>query len=160
MSEDIQAVLKKVKKLLGLARGRANAEESASAAAKAQELIDKYHLELSDVEAKAEEEAPIGYSSLNKPSKRVVVWQTKLAMVIARANGCKAFILGDPHPVDRNKTINSSITVLGTKENVMLVHYLFSYLSREINRLTAKAVREKSIGDYYVSLHPKKYGEA
>ena len=87
-------VIKKVRKLLALAEGKANEHESANALAQAQRLMDEYKIEQAlieepETETTIEEELRVWEDPIDRMGgSKAVRWKGALASSIAKANGC------------------------------------------------------------------------
>jgi len=131
-------VLDKVRKLLRLSTS-SNPHEAANAAAKAQALIDAHHL--SDAllslsgEAPAQPEEPVedmgryGADAALAGAARRARWTVQLASDVARANGCRIYLMG------------GAVHLVGRRSDAETVRYLYAYLAREIDRLALAAGR-------------------
>lgn len=125
-------VLDKVRKLLRLSTS-SNANEAALAAAKAQELIDRYQLANAMLSLDAPNMAPIDepiedFGRKGAPldnRKRLDRWAVQLASEITHANACKSYSEG------------AVIQIIGRPSDVDTVRYLYGYLAREVELLTA-----------------------
>ncbi len=135
MSRD--KVIKRVRKLLALAEGKANEHESANALAQAQRLMDEYKLTQALVEAESDEDAPRTIEeelrSWEDPidvmgGKKTVRWKGTLAFVLARANGC--------HVWWGYQGGKRTLNVIGGASDAAAVRYLYQYTIREIDRLS------------------------
>ena len=125
-------VLDKVRKLLKLAESP-NANEAASAAAKAQQLIDEYNLsaELLAIETNTETADEPIENFLHKGApldsgSQFPRWKSSLALHVAKANACRVYMCG------RN------LALVGRASDAEVVRYLYAYLIHEIERLCAK----------------------
>lgn len=128
-------ILSKVQKLLRLATS-SNANESALAAAKAQELIDKHQLaaallalDSAEPTKGLDDEPIVDFEQAGAPlyaSKKLDRWRGGLASVIARQNGCRIYFSG------------SDIALVGRPSDAETVRYLYGYLSREVERLATE----------------------
>lgn len=131
MTQD--AILDRVRKLLRLAGNNPNPEEAATAAAKAQALIDAHHLSraLLDLDPQgrpggAPAEEPIedlGRAPLDPDGRRSRVRVT-LASVVARANACRVYLSG------------GGVCLIGRPSDAETVRYLYAWLRAEVDRLT------------------------
>ncbi len=92
MSKDSAALLDRVRKLLALAASP-NVHEAASAAAKAQSLIEKHRLESMVAAATAEDADPVtdGRETPLDCGRRIRKWKSALATGLAKNNGCIAY---------------------------------------------------------------------
>lgn len=135
MSDDKQRIIERVRKLLALASEKKNdsIEEAASAAAKAQELMEKYSIE----------EAMLGDGSKPDPdiTKRVIwqgggeqsgkiaTWLIQLASGICEVNRCRMW-----HRSMRQGR-PGCITACGTADNIDRVQMMLNWLVSEVDRL-------------------------
>lgn len=85
MGPGMTAVMEKIQKLLNLASKNPNAEEAASAAAKAQELLTRYNLDAATVEREGGVE---GRREEAKTRGGFYLWQRELWTAVARLNYC------------------------------------------------------------------------
>ena len=113
-----------------------NPNESALAAARAQEIIDRYQLDISGIDYNSQEAArdtePIkdfGYSDPLDTLPNPYAWMIRLTSMVARFNGCR--IISCRHENGRGKIIK----VVGRPSDVSTVRYLYSYLKAEVTRL-------------------------
>jgi len=137
-----QEILKKVKKLLALSQSD-NANEAAQAAARAQELLDKYQLsrnlldiDAADDEDRAGDDEPIfDFSSkgapLDDPGTKMPRWRGSLATVVCRANSCRAY----QETYYIGTKAKTRIAIVGRPSDVEKVRYLHAFLVREVKRL-------------------------
>lgn len=145
MTDQETGILDKVRKLLRLSTS-SNANEAAMAAAKAQELVDKYQLEkamvdLADEEgrparAKGLDDEPIvkfDDSPLDRQGRKLDRWRSYLGIVIAKANGCQVW------------KSRGDLMVVGRPSDAETVRYLYAWLSREVERLATLHGRGKGI---------------
>jgi hypothetical protein len=126
------AMIVRIRKLLALADSP-NENEAASAAAKAQELLTKYNLDLIEVAA-----AEVAKSVRDRYIRDEVTiggkydaglfWKRDLLSAIARTNFCRAVVwVGVP-----------VITLIGEPVNVEVVRMMYDYLVTTIDRLSAE----------------------
>jgi hypothetical protein len=123
-------ILDKVRKLLRLAGNNPNAEEAASAAAKAQGMIDAHKLSAAMLEldepARAVPDEPVadyGAEPLGDFGRDGGA-RVRLASTIARANACRIYM--------RN---GRSICLVGRASDCETVRYLYAWLVGEMERL-------------------------
>lgn len=125
-----EGVVAKVQKLLRLSTSN-NPNEAALAAAKAQELIDRYQLtqtmlavEAGDPRQGLDDEPIINFADapLDSP-KQLDRWRTTLAMILARRNACKIWRLGP------------KLMIVGRPSDAETVRYVYGWLSGEVERL-------------------------
>ncbi len=133
----VDNIVSKVQKLLRLSTANNNAEEAASAAAKAQELIDQHNLSAAMLALDSEpvngidDEPVIDFHQAGSPldqQKQQQRWRATLASVVARLNGCRIYFKG------------GSIALVGRPTDAETVRYLYGYLSREVERLASTQV--------------------
>jgi hypothetical protein len=127
-----EAVSKAIR-LLKLAQSD-NPHEAASAAAKAQEIIDRYKLtgigEGSEIPGASapEEEIRDFENPLESTSGNLARWRVALASTLARANQSQIYLL---------RVYNGSrIQIVGRPSDAETIRYLYQYLVNEIERLT------------------------
>ncbi|MEX0683416.1 MAG: DUF2786 domain-containing protein [Dehalococcoidia bacterium] len=116
---DNARILEKVRRLLALSTS-SNEHEAALAAAKAQELLLTYNLELADVPAVQRED--VTQEVLN--TGNTASWVGVLLGSVARHNFGDAIYLGD-----------GQRAIIAQPHNIEVIKYLYDYLVREINRL-------------------------
>lgn len=128
MNETLAQVMEKAAKLLRLSKSD-NPNEAALAASKAQELIDRYKLNMSDVNldgaAVVESNEPImdfGHDPLTNDNQ-IQRWKAYLSMGIAKVNQCKVICRG------------KDLCLIGRPSDVQVCRYTFSWLVAEIERL-------------------------
>jgi hypothetical protein len=140
---NIDEILRKIRGLQNLANDKKGAtpEEAASAAAMAQRLIDKYQINIEDVDydanqAKADAE-PItnfGYSDpLDQPKRTYYEdnWSVRLASIVSKMNGCVTHY-------QRTAKEYSSIRIIGQPSDVAAVRYLYAFFKQQILNLRAE----------------------
>ena len=116
-----EEILRKIEKLLRVAEGKANINESILAASMAQELMLKYNLKLEDVPKEAEITEEYIEENIHSIQRR---WERHLLGVICKANFCRAIMVA-----------RSKAALIGKESNLKMVRFMFAYLHREINRL-------------------------
>lgn len=133
--------IRQVAKLLKLAEhANTNAEEAATAAAKAQDIMTRFKISRLSVETGNgvsagdgdQDEAIVNFATVGAPliapTDRLARWLGQLAVVVARANQCVAYA---------NTTAKGkSIELVGRASDAETVRYLFAALRNEIDRLT------------------------
>ena len=134
--------LQKAAKLLRLAESQ-NPHEAALAAARAQELLDKYELDRAAIELDGgapeppEEIVDFGRrgDALTAPdiNPNVVgkTWPRRLALALARANGCFLYFTS-------GGKFEHGLNLVGRPSDVAKVRYLFQYLTGEVLRLSRR----------------------
>lgn len=132
MTQD--TLISKVQKLLRLSTS-SNANEAALAASKAQELIDRHNLSAtllaldSAVPVDTLDEPIVNFQQAGAPldsQKTQQTWRQRLAITISRLNGCSIYYHG------------GDIALVGRPTDAETVRYLYGYLTREVERLTAE----------------------
>lgn len=132
---NITDAISKAAKLLRLAQS-SNQHEAAAAAAKAQEIIDRYKLTLDPAQLdeatatipNSQPEEPIqsfGHDPLTTKG-RADRWQCWLLMGIAKVNQCKVYLS------------DGNLALIGRASDVQGCRYIFAWLSGEVDRLAAK----------------------
>jgi hypothetical protein len=129
--------LDKAAKLLRLANS-SNPHESALAAARAQEIMDRFKLTQDAVNGAGgdvQSDEPIRNFTEDPldPSPTLDRWKGQLAMALAAANQCKVY-KGSGRP-----PYGAGLCTIGRASNVQTVRYLYSWLTREIERLAAQS---------------------
>jgi len=134
---DSEKVINKIRKLLNLAAegNGATAEEAASAAAKAQELLFAHNLEMSQVSSLDPEAYEKDKFSLGKYQGNIS-WRRKLMNVVVRTNFARCVYVES----------TADVYLIGKPSNVEAVKYLYAYLSREIERLMREYCKDKGFG--------------
>jgi hypothetical protein len=128
-----QHVLDLIKKLLTLSENEGATEaEAANAAGKAQKLLDRYNLERADVEQRTGEKSPyvMEHGALGG-SDHSREWRIDLIRIVASYNYCQAITY-------KNRKI-FQYTIIGKKENIEVCIYLYSFLARQVQKLTGQA---------------------
>lgn len=123
------AIRAKLAAMLRLARdGAATPAEAATAAAMAQELADKYRLDLGSIVTDDRAATATGAARRkNGASWRSHVWQT-----VSRANGCYIVLESEGHNTTR---------IWGHPRDVEVVEYLGVYLERLLDTLSSRAYK-------------------
>lgn len=138
---DLQEAISKATRLLRLAKSD-NMHEAASAAAKAQAIIDKYKIGAIALEMGEDHKTPVNTEPiinfgdeavLDRGKAYISSWRIRLAATIAHANQCRIYLRGP------------AINLVGRPSDAETVRYLYAWLSNETDRLA--------------SLHGKGYGK-
>lgn len=134
MSLSYEDALEKVKKLLKLSTSN-NPNESATAAAMAQQIMDKYNisqLAINEANPSIEVKTDIVDTGANgepvDSGGRLTQWRIFLITSLATANGCVSYI-------NRRYRDKTSIFLIGERNSVQTINYLYKYFSSEIDRL-------------------------
>lgn len=120
-----------------------NQHEAALAAAKAQEIIDRYNLRIDDIkrgdEAKEQEEdiKDFGCDPLHEVCQVDTRWSIRLAAAVAQMNACRIYW-------QAKFSGSASIKLIGRPSDVQTVRYLFGLLEREVRRVTRQECKGHS----------------
>lgn len=133
-TEDRDAMIEKIRKLLDLSKDKGASEaEAALAAAKASELLARFALSEADVMKKTENRAVV---MTTFPCKRGY-FEITLCNMVARLNFCKYVVFG-----------NKTHMLIGDPVDAKVAQMLFEYLRDTINRLSNKTWLEQNGGQY------------
>lgn len=150
-STTYEQALRQVAKLLKLAEhANTSPEEAGNAAAKAQALMTRFKIEwmvaTSAVNIEEPEEdvvnfADRGASLEDEGAAKIARWKGSLAVSVATANQCKAWYctklstsFSNGRPTTTKK---ATLELIGRPSDADAVRYLYQYLAREVERLTA-----------------------
>jgi hypothetical protein len=123
--DENEVILSRIQKLLRLSTS-SNPNEAAVAAGKAQELLLKYNLSMTQVEGySAEKQEPI-IEDMQRFGKNLVDWKFSLAAVVARNNLCHVHSYG------------SSIVWVGRNTNMQVARFLTDTLIADLERLATE----------------------
>lgn len=86
-----EKIIQTIKKVLELSKNNPSEEEAKAAALKAQELLAKYHINMSEIEDIDDTDEDIVEISVDVPSKK---WKYTLARIVADNFRCKHFYYG------------------------------------------------------------------
>ena len=146
-----EACMARVAKLLALSQS-ANEHEAALAMQKANELIEKYHIEQLGNDA----EYRYGFGIIDRKRKRIESYQRRICTILHDFFFVRVVLssLYDPLRNDTYKTIE----LLGTKENVAIAEYCYFFLENRLaslwslhrNRFKGSIRTEKN--SYYLGL--------
>lgn len=124
-----EKIIERVRKLLALSTS-SNPNEAANAAAKAQELLQQYNLELSQVQANEQRGPEYIKSGAVLGGKQK--WRHILLEVLCSHNFCKSFYYqGTPRAV-----------IVGEKHNIEVVEYLYEHLLHELPLMASAAYKQ------------------
>jgi len=138
--DNLDVVIKRIRKLLALASRNSSVAEAASAAAEAQRLMTKYQLEMASVEAHEGTVAgAVIQEAIEESHGKLVRWRSTLAMAVAEANQCRSIWLTD------GKGHKGALTFFGTQANVQMAKALFESVAEQIERLTKEALAKAKI---------------
>ena len=138
MSEARTRLISKVRKLLSLAAGRASIEEASSAAAKAQELIERYKIKQAEMDTEGAPHAGIGSMALYRMELRTPKGHGLLVLTqdLAPVFDCYAFTFADPVAGDW-------AVLVGEKSDMETAAAMLRFLAKAIDTETAR--REMSV---------------
>lgn len=143
-----QAVSRAVR-LMRLAQSD-NANEAASAAAKAQEVIDRYKLGSLGLDADTadpseampdEPVADFGAAPLETPAAKLAEWKFRLASTLAKANQCRIYIHSRVYGFGsdgRRQKSTKQLNIVGRASDAETVRYLYSALVQDVDRLAER----------------------
>lgn len=130
MQNTIEDVMSKVAKLLRLSQS-SNPHEAALAAGRAQELIARHNLNIDGIlltGAEPQKSAePVEEFRRDPLDSGRDTWKQRLAIAIAKQNGCKTFLRGG----------DGALCLVGRASGVQTVRYMYGYLVREVERIAA-----------------------
>lgn len=124
-----------IQKLLALSKS-SNENEAGLAAAKAQELLFKYNLELSEIEAAADSSEKKARKTVTKDWDSVASpknygrWKVTLVHRISRYNFCDVILYG-----------RERVLIVGQPHNIAAVKELYSWIGEQILRFASEACR-------------------
>lgn len=124
-------VLRKIKKALALSENNPSPEEAQTALLKAQEMMAKHNISMSDIQLGEEDKKEAFHISVNKQN-REQWWYGLLASIIA--DNFRVF------PYYRGKTL----TFLGLKEDAELAKEVYNFAFESINKFAAEYVKKLS----------------
>jgi hypothetical protein len=132
MKTSRDATIKKIMDLLAMTEDNGCTEaEAVAAAALAQKLMLKHRIEMADVEisgAEPDEEIRGWEDPLDDGQKSIVTWKGRLALIVARANGCEVYWA-------YTSSGKMGLMLIGRASDVGTVRYLYGFIQREMNRL-------------------------
>lgn len=127
-------ILDKIRHLRSLSTSN-NVHEAAAAAAAANVLIAKHRISEEEINAAdaSKKEDPSESPVFLYETGRVTMWKQNLAMMLARHYGCA---LWDNATTGDNGRKVTRLQIVGIKSDTDIVHYMFSWLTNEIERLS------------------------
>ena len=134
--KDKENILELVRRCLALSKS-SNENEAALALSKAQELLFKYNLSLSEIEAADESyqnKSPItkGYDSVASP-KNYGQWKIILLHKITQYNFCDIILFS-----------GGKVAIIGQSHNIEVVKELYSWIAEQILKFADEACRDYS----------------
>lgn len=127
---DMEKILTKIQNLFDLANNNSNENEAIAAAMKAQELMAKYNIELSQLNDDADKEM---YKAVyeNTSKHEMKNWKTRLANVIARNFCCKYYMI-------QHGRGNSDVVFYGYKKDATIALEVFTFLYESGNKFAVR----------------------
>ena len=121
-------IVDRVRKLLELSRVNSSAEESASAAAMATDLMFRHSIRACDLDVEKEEEKVEDTidATIHAKTGNRSAWKSALANTLAKAFGCRCYT---------STTGGFKVQVFGLESATQTVAYMFQYLVTDIGRL-------------------------
>ncbi len=128
-------IIEMIRRLLGLATSN-NVHEATLAAAKAQELLFKYNLDIAQIEELGGPQAQEYISEFIELSntKQYISWKRGLLHIIAKYNFCRTV----------SYTNSVQCMIVGKRHNIEVVQYLYSYLAGEVARLAENGYKNNN----------------
>lgn len=137
---DMEKILTKIQNLFDLANNNPNENEAIAAAMKAQELMAKYHIEMSQLDTDNDKEM---YKAIyeNTSKHEMKNWKVRLANVIARNFCCKYYLINHGRG-------NSDIVFYGYKKDATVALEVFRFLYESGNKFAVRYyTQRKKAGD-------------
>jgi len=132
LSDKQKEIIEQVQKLLALSKS-SNEHEAALALARAEALLEKYRLDMTQIEMMGggkediiEDQDPLF------DSENLAPWETRLAHGIAYIYGCTTIRLN-----------NKLIRIIGRSSDIMFVRYLVTYITLELFRFSAALYKKR-----------------
>lgn len=129
---DKARALEKIKKCLALSQS-SNPHEAESALRQARKLMDKFHLDYSDVDASRAQEHEF---NIGPGSRAPVRWVKMLGNTVGTSMGCVTFF--------RHGCLGQSIIFIGETGNAELAGYAYEVLLRQLDRQRKEFVAKLS----------------
>lgn len=123
-----EKVITKIQKLLALSKSP-NEHEAALALAKAQELLDRENLSLSEVEGVSTSDIE---TFLMDSKSRFPYWEQFLFTSLAKVSSC--------HPYSESRQRRIHLWVVGYKQDIEVFGYFLNFLKKTISVLCDKAI--------------------
>lgn len=121
---DREKIMRRVRKMLAMAEGKANANESATAAAMAERLMRKYQLSQAEVLAQEIDKDAVAEDVVDNGTKTMPRWVDWISVGCARANECEVRRRG-----------NGAHVFYGVAGDSEVAAEMMRYLVKEVNRL-------------------------
>jgi hypothetical protein len=140
VDDERQRIIDKVKKLFVMAQQTQSPEEAKVATLRAQEILQKYSLSLSEIEVKEEGFANCGRHRLKFTKKRAPRWVIKLHAVVAINYGVSAL-----REMGKEE---QKILLLGIEPDVTVAKYTLEYLYDFVSRYSFKDMSTRERNDW------------
>jgi hypothetical protein len=135
--DQLDGIVLKVQKLLALSRS-SNEHEAALAAARAQDLLFRYNLDLAMVsEHGSTAKQPYERHGITLGKGKAIEWKRDLIFALTRHNFCRAVFFSG---TDR-------MAVVGQRHNFEAVMGMYDYLSKSFERMVERAFTEYRLAD-------------
>jgi hypothetical protein len=135
VSEAITArIIDRINKLLALAGNNSSEAEAASAAAKAQSLMEEYNIEVSTLEAGGSEKES-REKTMRHDLSAMYEWQRDLMTAIADSNMCHYRTVKTDTFKDGRPVVSKRHRLVGRKANVAVAIQMYEYLVGTMSRL-------------------------
>jgi Protein of unknown function (DUF2786) len=132
LSDKQKEVIEQVQKLLALSKS-SNEHEAALALARAEFLLEKYRLDMTQIELMGGgKEAIIEDNDPLFDSEHLEPWESQLAHGVAWIYGCTTIRLS-----------NKIIRIIGRPSDIMFVRYLVTYITLELFRFSAALYKKR-----------------
>lgn len=132
LTDKQKEVIQQVQKLLALSKS-SNEHEAALALARAEALLEKYRLDMTEVEMMGgNKEEIVEDQDPLFDSENLAPWESRLAHGIAYVYGCTTIRLG-----------NKLIRIIGRPSDIMFVRYLVTYITLELFRFAAVLYKKR-----------------
>jgi len=134
----LNQAIRQAQKLLKLANhANTGPEEASTAAAKAQEIMDRFKIvSLAQLETPEVTEEIVDFAKKSAPldvSAKLAVWKSLLAMALCRANQCMCYT--------SRRNGQRSLEVIGRPSDVETVRYLYAALIQDVDALAKRAAK-------------------
>jgi hypothetical protein len=127
----------KIKKLLALSES-SNENEALLAAAKAKEMLERYNLSLADIET-----CEIVEKNYDTGKSRMPGWLLQLGASVARGFNCDIYYRRkEGNGLHGTSKITTNICFVGTDLDTEIAEYVFEYLRKTVESVTAKKMKE------------------
>lgn len=146
-----EKVMRLITKTLKLASNNPSAEEAQTALLKAQELMAKHGIEMSQIDIGGETQNPNKKAVSVYAGKRgkLAWWNVNLANIIAKNFRC--YCVNNTRKGYNEETNGDCVKLVGLKEDVKLAKELYLYALDVVEYQSKAYIKEKSVSDRSVS---------